>query len=52
MFLGLKNISIKSHGNADEIGFANAMKVASNLVENNLNKKIIEELNITNYKNK
>ena len=48
MFLGLNGICIKSHGNADKIGFANAIKVAVNLIENKINQKIIEELRLTN----
>ncbi len=50
MFLGLNGISIKSHGNADKIGFSNALKVAVNLVENKINQKIIEELKLINNK--
>ena len=44
MFLGLNGICIKSHGNADKIGFANALKVTLRLVENKVNNKIIEQL--------
>jgi phosphate acyltransferase len=36
MFLGLKNIAIKSHGSADHIGFANALSVAIQLIEKNI----------------
>ncbi len=50
MFLGLNGISIKSHGNADKLGFANALKVAVNLVENKINQKIIVELKLINNK--
>jgi len=50
MFLGLNGISIKSHGNADKIGFSNALKVAVNLIENKINQKIIEELKLINNK--
>jgi len=51
MFVGLNGISIKSHGNADKLGFANALKVAVNLIENKINDKIIEELRLTNNNN-
>ena len=44
LFVGLNGISIKGHGNSDEVAFANAIKVAINLSENNINKKIIELL--------
>lgn len=50
MFLGLNGISIKSHGNADKIGFSNALKVATNLIENKINHKIIKELKLINNK--
>ena len=46
MFLGLNGIAIKSHGNADKKSFANAIKVAVELCENNINEKIIEELKL------
>ncbi len=36
MLVGLKGISVKSHGGADAFGFANALGVAVNLVKNDL----------------
>ena len=33
MFLGLNGIAVKSHGGTDKVGFANAIKVAAELVE-------------------
>jgi glycerol-3-phosphate acyltransferase PlsX len=45
MFLGLDGICVKSHGGADDIGFANAIKVAANLVEHGFNKRVALELN-------
>ena len=33
VFLGLNGIAVKSHGGTDELGFANAIKVAADLVE-------------------
>ncbi|MBT4989601.1 MAG: phosphate acyltransferase PlsX [Rickettsiales bacterium] len=50
MFLGLNGITIKSHGCSDARGFANAIKVARKLVINNINDKIIDELNQTSFK--
>lgn len=44
MFIGLNGIVVKSHGSTDNIGFANAIKVAISLVENDINQKIIKEL--------
>jgi glycerol-3-phosphate acyltransferase PlsX len=40
MFLGLNGICIKSHGGTDGIGFANAIKVAVELITNSLNENI------------
>jgi glycerol-3-phosphate acyltransferase PlsX len=44
ILLGLNGIAVKSHGGADAKSFANAIKVAIRLVENEVNEKIIEEL--------
>jgi glycerol-3-phosphate acyltransferase PlsX len=44
MFLGLSGIAIKSHGGTDEVGFANAVGVAADLVRNGFNDKIKNEL--------
>jgi glycerol-3-phosphate acyltransferase PlsX len=44
VFLGLRHIAVKSHGSADGKSFANAIKVAITLVENNVNEKIMDEL--------
>ena len=51
MFLGLNGISIKSHGNSDGKGFANAIEVAVNLIANKINDKIIEELKLSKKAN-
>ncbi len=40
MFLGLNGICVKSHGGTDALGFANAIKVAADLVGNNVNDEI------------
>lgn len=44
MFIGLNGIAVKSHGGSDGKGFANAIRVALTLVEQDINNKIIEEL--------
>jgi len=46
MLVGLNGVVVKSHGSTDRIGFANAIKVAISLLDNNINEKIIEELSI------
>lgn len=51
MFLGLNGICVKSHGNADKIGFSNALKVTARLVKNQINNKIIDELKLNNNGN-
>ncbi len=43
MFLGLNGICIKSHGSTDSIGFANAIHVAVELIENSFNENIKED---------
>lgn len=45
ILLGLNGIAVKSHGGADAKSFANAIHVAIQLVEHEVNKKITEELN-------
>ena len=40
MFLGLNGICVKSHGGTDAFGFANAIKVAADLVATNVNDEI------------
>lgn len=44
IFMGLDGICVKSHGGMDEVGFANAIKVAAGLVEQNFNKRVASEL--------
>jgi glycerol-3-phosphate acyltransferase PlsX len=44
MFLGLNGIVVKSHGVADGMSFANAIRVAANLVGQGSNDKITSEL--------
>ncbi len=40
MLLGLNGICVKSHGGTDAIGFSNAIGVAANLIQTNLNESI------------
>lgn len=44
MFIGLSGISIKSHGSADGYSFYHALKVAMDLVENQMNERIVKEM--------
>jgi phosphate acyltransferase len=44
VFLGLNGIVVKSHGNANEKGVANAIRVAGRLVREDLTRKIAEDL--------
>lgn len=44
ILLGLNGIVVKSHGGADAKSYANAIKVAISMAENNVNEKIVAEL--------
>jgi glycerol-3-phosphate acyltransferase PlsX len=44
IFLGLNGIVVKSHGNANEKGVANAIRVTSRLVREDLTRKIADDL--------
>ncbi|MGB0749289.1 MAG: phosphate acyltransferase PlsX [Magnetospiraceae bacterium] len=44
MFLGLNGICVKSHGGTDAVGFANAVRVAMQLIESGVNERIREDL--------
>lgn len=44
MFLGLNGVVVKSHGGTDALGFANAVRVAADLVRQRTNERIIEEM--------
>jgi len=44
IFLGLNGIAVKSHGSADAVAFANAIKFAETLVKGKLNQHIIEHI--------
>lgn len=43
MFLGLNGICVKSHGGTDEVGFANAINVALELITHRINESIKED---------
>jgi glycerol-3-phosphate acyltransferase PlsX len=45
MFLGLNGIVVKSHGGTDALGFANAIRVAVDLLQQGTNERITAELN-------
>ena len=45
MFVGLGGVCVKSHGGTDEKGFANAIRVAANLVTHRFNETVATELN-------
>jgi glycerol-3-phosphate acyltransferase PlsX len=45
MFLGLNGIVVKSHGGTDALGFANAIGVAVDLVQQGTNQRITAEMN-------
>ena len=47
MFVGLGGIAVKSHGSADAYGYYNALRVAIELVENHINRKIVEDLKLS-----
>lgn len=44
MLIGLNGIVVKSHGSTDDVGFANAIKVAYKLSKNNINQHISREM--------
>lgn len=45
MLLGLNGVVVKSHGGTDALGFANAINVAVDLVQQGTNERITAELN-------
>lgn len=44
MFLGLDGVCVKSHGSMDEIGVANAIKVAADMVASSFNARVAQEI--------
>ncbi|MCX7338042.1 MAG: phosphate acyltransferase PlsX [Alphaproteobacteria bacterium] len=51
-FLGLKGLAIKSHGGANAVGFANAIKVAINLVKRDFIQEIEKQLALIDIEGK
>ena len=54
MLVGLNGIVVKSHGNADKISYANAIKNTVNLIKNNINSEIttlIQDADFEDYEN-
>lgn len=46
MLIGLNGIVVKSHGGADSVAFANAIEVAVELSRQNINQKIMQEIDL------
>jgi glycerol-3-phosphate acyltransferase PlsX len=44
MFLGLDGVCVKSHGGMDEVGIANAIKVAADMVSASFNARVAQEI--------
>ncbi len=44
MFVGLNGVVVKSHGNTDALGYANAIRITAELIRNGTNTRIIEEM--------
>ncbi|HEY0112438.1 MAG TPA: phosphate acyltransferase PlsX [Allosphingosinicella sp.] len=44
VFLGLNGLVVKSHGSANEVGVANAIRVAARMVREDITRKIAEDL--------
>lgn len=42
MLVGLNGIAVKSHGNADKVSFAHAIRNTANLIKNKINEEIAE----------
>ena len=50
MFVGLRGVCVKSHGGTDEVGFANAIGVAYDLVKQKFNDQISKRIQIMHEK--
>lgn len=44
MLIGINGIVVKSHGGSDDVAFANAIDIAINLAKNDVNAKILAEM--------
>tara|TARA_Y100000389_G_scaffold204058_1_gene254732 strand:- start:89 stop:1147 length:1059 start_codon:yes stop_codon:yes gene_type:complete len=49
MLIGLNGIVVKSHGGADAKSFSNAINVAISLIDDNINDKIVREIESSSY---
>ncbi|HSQ98157.1 MAG TPA: phosphate acyltransferase PlsX [Rickettsiales bacterium] len=49
MLVGLNGIVVKSHGNADKISFAHAIRNTINLVKNKINDEIISSIQLSDF---
>ncbi len=49
MLVGLNGIVVKSHGNADKVSFANAIKNTVNLIKNKINDEIILSIQASEF---
>lgn len=49
LFVGLNGVAVKSHGGTDALGFANAIGVAVDMVDRDLNQAIAEQLTHVNF---
>jgi phosphate acyltransferase len=49
LFVGLNGVAVKSHGGTDALGFANAIGVAADMVDRDLNSGIGEQLSHLNF---
>ena len=49
MLVGLNGIAVKSHGNADKVSFAYAIKNTVNLIKNKINDEIIMSLQASDF---
>ncbi len=51
LFVGLNGVAVKSHGGTDALGFANAIGVAVDMVDRELNTAIGEQITHVNFEN-
>lgn len=49
LFVGINGVAVKSHGGTDAIGFANALGVAVDMVDRDLNSSIGEQITHLNF---
>jgi glycerol-3-phosphate acyltransferase PlsX len=49
LFVGINGVAVKSHGGTDAVGFANALGVAVDMVDRDLNSSIGEQITHLNF---